>query len=522
MTTSEFLTHLRSLGAELRVDGNRLNCTIPKALLTPDLSTELKERKTEILAFLQRADATLRSREPRLQPIPRDGALPLSFAQQRLWFLEQLEPGSPLYNIPYRLRVIGRLNIESLERSLNEIVRRHESLRTAFSVMDGQPVQVIAPVVRVTVPVHDLSSVPEREVETLRQASDEAWCPFDLARAPLLRAKVLRLAEDEHILLLTLHHIVSDAWSMGVLLGELSAIYNALVAGKPSPLSELPIQYVDFAVWQRQWLTEETLNKQLEYWKRNLTNLSVLELTTDRFRPAVQSHDGGTQCLTLSESVSHALKVLSRAEGATLFMTLLAAFEILLYRYSGQHDIVVGTPIANRNRAEIEPLIGLFVNTLVLRTDLSNNPPFRELLARVREVCLGAYAHQDVPFEKLVEELHPDRNLSVSPLFQVWFVFHNTQNNTLQLSGLTISPVRVDKETAKFDLALVMWEDGQRLCGSLQYREDLFDEPTIIRMANCLQTLFEDVATNPDKRIGDLLLWSSAETEELVCDFNQD
>jgi aspartate racemase len=388
--------------------------------------------------------------------------------------------------------------------------------------MDGQPVQVIAPVVSVTLPVHDLSAVPEREVETLRRANEEASRPFDLAQTPLLRAKLLRLAQEEHVLLLTLHHIVSDAWSMGVLLGELSAVYNAFIAGKPSPLSELPIQYVDFAVWQRQWLTKETLNKQLAYWKRKLTNLSVLELTTDRFRPAVQSHDAGTQCLKLSASLSQALKVLSRAEGATLFMTLLAGFEILLHRYSGQHDIVVGTPIANRNRAEIESLIGLFVNTLVLRTDLSNNPPLGELLARVREVCLGAYAHQDVPFEKLVEELQPDRNLSVNPLFQVWFVFHNTQSEPLQLSGLTINPVRVEKETVKFDVALVMWEEGQCLCGSLQYNKDLFDEPTIIRMTNCLQTLFEDMATNPDKRIGDLLLWSSAETEELVCDFNQD
>ena len=330
---------------------------------------------------------------------------PTSFAQQRLWFVHQWEPGTPLYNIPCSFRLTGRLDVAALEQSFNELVRRHESLRTSFSDVDGQPVQVITPSLTVTLLVVDLSSIPgaEHESEALRLATEEARRPFDLTQVPLLRASVLQMAEQEHVLLLTLHHIVSDGWSMGVLFRELSALYNAFSTGKPSPLAELPLQYPDFAVWQRQWLQGEVLEGQLSYWKKQLAKApAVLDLPTDRPRPPVQTYRGARQSLVLSQALTSRLKAISRQESVSLFMTLLAAFQTLLYRYTQCDDILVGSPIAGRNRTDIEGLIGFFVNTLVLRTDLSGDPSFRELLGRVRKLALDAYAHQDLPFEKLI------------------------------------------------------------------------------------------------------------------------
>ena len=375
---------------------------------------------------------------------------PTSFAQQRLWFLHQWEPETPLYNIPRSFRLTGWLDIAALEQSVNELVRRHESLRTFFSVVDDQPRQVITPSLTVMLPVMDLSSIPdgERESETLRLATEEARRPFDLSRGPLLRGTLLRLAEQEHVLLLTLHHIISDGWSMGVLFRELSALYDAFSTGKPSPLAELPLQYPDFAVWQREWLQGEVLEGQLSYWKNQLADApAVLELPTDRPRPPVQSYRGARQSMVLSGELNEALKTLSRQQGVTLFMTLLAAFQTLLHRYTQHDDIIVGSPIAGRNRTEIEGLIGFFVNTLVLRTDLSADPSFRQLLGRVRKAALDAYAHQDLPFEKLVEELHPQRNFSHSPLFQVMFAFQNVPMTELRLTGLTVNSLKADRET---------------------------------------------------------------------------
>ncbi|MGH7828765.1 MAG: condensation domain-containing protein, partial [Candidatus Binatia bacterium] len=324
--------------------------------------------------------------------------VPLSFAQQRLWFLDQYEPGSSVYNIPSALRLKGALNVPALERSLSEIVRRHEALRTTFAVIDGEPFQVIAPALPVSLPIVDLTDRPgsEREKEAQTIAAEHAQKPFDLSQGPLLRVFLLHLGEDDHILLLTMHHIVSDGWSRGVLYRELSVLYEAYTQGKPSPLAELPIQYADFAFWQRQWLQGEVLENQLLYWKKQLEGApALLNLPTDRPRPAVQSYRGGSRSIELSQELTQGLKALSAQEGVTLFMTLLAAFQTLLHRYTGQNDIVVGSPIANRNRAEIEGLIGFFVNTLVMRTDLSGNPTFKELLTRVRETTLEAYTHQD-------------------------------------------------------------------------------------------------------------------------------
>ncbi|MGH9893434.1 MAG: condensation domain-containing protein, partial [bacterium] len=347
----------------------------------------------------------------------------LSFAQQRLWFLDQLEPDSSVYNVSSALRLRGPLNVAPLQRSLNEIVRRHEALRTVFPAVEGRPVQVVSPSLVLPLPVVDLSDRPtrEREDKALRLANREVQLPFDLARGPLFRPTLLRLATDDHILVLTLHHIVSDDWSMGVLYRELTVLYEAFSQGRSSPLAELPVQYSDFTRRQHEELHGEALAQQLSYWKAQLEGISTLQLPTDRPRPAVESFRGAHQSIVLSKELTDAVKALSRREKATLFMTLLAAFQVLLCRYTGQEDIVVGTPIANRSRVEFEGLIGFFLNTLALRADLSGNPSFLELLARVREVAFEAYAHQELPFEKLVEELQPERSLSRNPLFQVLF-----------------------------------------------------------------------------------------------------
>jgi amino acid adenylation domain-containing protein len=460
------------------------------------------------------------------QTIPRrriTSSAPLSFAQQRLWFLDQYEPNSSVYNIPSALRLRGSLNIGALEQSLNEIIRRHESLRTTFSMVDGNPLQVIAPVIKLSFAAVDLRDHPERdrEEEAQRLAQEEARRSFDLRRGPPFRATLFRLGEQDHLLLLTAHHIVSDGWSTGIFYRELSVLYRAFTNGEPSPLMDLPVQYADFAVWQREWFQGEVLEKQLSYWKNQLGRIpGVLHLPTDRPRPAVQSYRGKTQSIDLSKELTEGIKALSRKEGVTLFMTLLAAFQTLLYRYSGQKDIVVGSPIANRNRAEIEGLIGFFVNTLVLRTDLSGNPTFRKLLQRVRTTALGAYEHQDLPFESLVEELKPERSLSHSPLFQVMFVLQNAPGNSLKFERLSVSPLRISAETAKCDLTLSMRESVDGLKGSLQYNTDLFDEETIIRMLGHFRVLLEGVVGDPNQRLASLPMLTQAEKQQTLGKWN--
>ena len=457
-----------------------------------------------------------------IKRVPRDSDLPLSFAQQRLWFLYQWEPDSPAYNIPAAFHLQGPLVVAALEQSLNEVIRRHEALRTTFVAVEGQAIQVIAPTLATVLPVVDLQTLPEPEREALVQqlVIEEAQQPFDLARVPLVRATLLRLSEEEHIFLLTMHHIVSDVWSIEVFNREVAVLYEALSAGRPSPLPELPIQYMDFVHWQRDWLQEEVLEAQLAYWRRQLGGSLPMELPTDRPRPAVQAFRGVTQSLALSNALTEALKALSHQEGVTLFVTLLAAFKTLLYRYTGQGDISVGSPVANRNRAEIEGLIGFFVNTLVLGTDLGDNPSFRELLGRVRGVTLEAYAHQDLPFEMLVEELEPERDLSRSPLFQVMFILHDTPTQALALPDLTMNPMKVESKTAQFDLTLSMEETEQGLRGTLEYNTDLFDAATITRMAGHLQTLLEGIVANPDQRLRDLPLLTEAERCRLLVEWN--
>ena len=457
-----------------------------------------------------------------IQSVSRAKDLPLSFSQQRLWFLDQYEPGSSVYNIPSAVRFTQALDVSALEQSLQELVNRHEALRTTFSMVEGEAVQVIAPTLKLALPVVDLSETPEaeREEQAHRLAQEEARRPFDLSRGPLFRARLLQLGKEDHVLSMTLHHIVSDGWSMGVMYHELSVLYQAFSNSQPSPLPDLPIQYADYAVWQREWLKGEELERQISYWKKQLEEISPLQLPTDRPRPPVQTHRGAWQSLSLSQELTGKLKSLSRKEGVTLYMALLAAFQTLLHRYSGQDDIVVGSPIAGRNRSEIEGMIGFFVNTLALRSNLSGNPTFKQLLARVKEVALGAYAHQELPFEKLVEELHPERDLSYSPLFQVMFILQNTSVTGLKLGGIAVSPMRIGGETAKFDLTLSLSEGAEGLRGSVEYSTDLFHDATITRMLGHLQVLLEGIVADPDRLICDLPILTEPERHQLLIEWN--
>ena len=462
--------------------------------------------------------------EPPLQPVSREGPLPLSFAQQRLWFLDQLEPANPLYNTPGALRLIGQLDAAALERALSEIVRRHEILRTTFQAVEGNPVQIISAPHPVSIPLIDLSERDEleRERETQRLIAAEATRPFDLSHGPLLRATLLRLREEEHLLLFTMHHIISDGWSVGVLAREATQLYAAFTGQEAAPVAELPLQYADYAVWQREWLRGETLERQFDYWSKQLDGLSsVLELPLDHPRPKVRSLRGAFVPVEFNEELTKGLKALSRDAGATLFMTLLAAFQTLLSRYAAQDDVAVGVPVANRRRREIEGLIGFFVNTLVMRTNLAGDPTFRELLGRVREVALGAYAHQDVPFEMLVERFQPARDAGHTPLFNVLFVLQNASTSALELQGLRIEQLDVGTSTAKFDLMLSLEESEGRLCGVLEYSTDLFDDASIRRMLVHFETMLGRIVERPERRISELPLLQSEEEQQLVVEWNR-
>jgi len=441
---------------------------------------------------------------PPIETTLRNHDLPLSFAQQRIWFKNQIEPDNPAYNMFGALRLSGRLDAAALEQSINEIVARHEPLRTTFGVVDGQPVQIIAGSLRLSIPITNLSTLDAtaREAEVLRLSDEESKRPFDLAAGPLLRLSLLRLNEDEHALFLSMHHIISDAWSIAVFTRELAAFYEAAVTGRACEMPPLPVQYADFAHWQREWLQGDNLERELAFWKKQLEGAPpVLELPTDRPRPEVQSFRGARLRQLLPSELLGNLKTLSRSEGSTVFMTLLAAFQVLLHRYTGEKDIVVGTDIAGRNRQELENLIGFFVNHPVLRTSLEGNPSFRELLKRVREVTLDAYAHQDLPFDKLVSALRPDRNLSRMPIFQVLLVLRNTPIAPLQLSGLTLSLSETENLTAKFDVALFLEETSDGLAAVWNFSTDLFDHSTIERMAEHFEQLLYSAVAQPDARL---------------------
>ncbi|AUB35491.1 Non-ribosomal peptide synthetase component F [Nostoc flagelliforme CCNUN1] len=477
----------------------------------------------EFSQYIQQFQQQLQQSAPPLLPVKRVGELALSFAQQRLWFFNQLEPESAAYNMPGAMRLQGQLNVAALARSLQEIVRRHEALRTNFTSLDGQAIQIIHPPGDWQLTILDWQhlSLSEQEHQTQQLATNEAKQPFDLATEPLLRVTLLVLSPQEHILMFCMHHIVSDGWSMGVFVQEIVTLYSAYCQGQPSPLPELSIQYADFAIWQRQWLQGQVLQSQLDYWQTQLAGApALLELPTDRPRSAVQSFRGAQQSFTLSQDLTSALNYLSRKQGVTFFMTLLAGFDTLLYRYTGQADILVGSPIANRNHSEIEGLIGFFVNTLVLRTDMSGNPSFGELLTRVREMTLAAYAHQDLPFELLVEALQPERNLSHTPVFQVMFVLDNTPMSEMALPGLTLSPLAIENFTAAFDLTLSVEQTADGLLGSWHYNSDLFDAATINRMTGHLQTLLAGIVAHPEQPISQIPLLTASEQQQLLLEWN--
>lgn len=452
---------------------------------------------------------------------------PLSFAQERLWVVEQLRPGSPAYLISAAAGFNVPVKIAVLEQSLNALVQRHEILRTTFQTHQGRPVQKIAPFLSLTLPVVDLRYIQETRRDELarRLAAEEGRQPFDLTRGPLLRAKLLRLGEERSLLLVTLHHIVFDGWCTSLLVKEIMALYAAFSTGRPSPLPELPIQYADYAVWQREWLQGETLETLLSYWKKQLQGLSSLELPLDYPRPPVFRYQGARKTLVLSQELTEGLQTLSRQEGATLFMTLLAAFKTLLYRYTGQDDIAVGTSLANRSRVETTGLIGCFVNVVVLRTDIGGDPSFLQLLRRVKEVCLGAYAHQDLPFEKLLRELNPKRDPSRNPLFQVVFQMNNTPApfgmSPGEDSGLPESGYRwLDTGTAMAELNMHIDPLAQGPdAGSnqwncvLEYRTDLFEDSTIDRMLEQFRTLLYSIIVNPTERLSRLRFSADVEAQ---------
>ncbi|HYH82065.1 MAG TPA: condensation domain-containing protein, partial [Longimicrobium sp.] len=488
--------------------------------------TELTPAQRLELLRMARARDLVRDRSelPPIEPAAREGRLPLSFAQERLWFIDRLEPGSAVYNIPVAWRLGGALDEAALERALGEIVRRHETLRTVFREVDGSPVQVIASFGAFSLPVEDLSGLGEgdREAVVGRRAGEEAARPFDLSAGPLFRAVLLRLGAEDHVLLLVVHHIVSDGWSMGVLYRELSVLYEAYREGRTSPLPELGVQYADYAVWQREHLRGEVLDRQLAYWKERLAGApELLEVPTDHPRPAVQSFRGAHERIDLPLELLERLQALGRSEGATLYMTLLGAFQVLLGKYSGSEDIVVGSPAAGRTRKEIEETIGFFVNTLVLRTDLSGDPSFREVLRRAREATLGAYEHQEVPFERLVAELEPERSLSHTPLFQVMFAQQNAVERGVALAGLEVSEAGAELESAKFDLFLTAKATARGLRVGLNYSTDLFDRGTVQRMLGHLARVLELVAADADVRLSRLALAGPEERARVVVEWNR-
>ncbi|HEX7239841.1 MAG TPA: condensation domain-containing protein, partial [Longimicrobiaceae bacterium] len=487
--------------------------------LPPEQLAGLSPERRILLQRMLRERAGADGDPDRVRPREEGWPAPLSFAQQRLWLIDRLEPGSTAYIIPAPLRLRGRMDTRAMARALTEVARRQESLRTVFAAEGDEPVQVVLPPAPVPLPLADLRGLPHeaRDPELRRLVAEETRRPFHLERGPLFRVFLARVEEEEWALLLSMHHAVSDGWSLAVLVRELSALYEAFARGEPSPLPELPVQYADFAVWQRERLSGEALEAQLGWWRERLAGAPpVLDLPTDRPRSAPPGVEAGTHRFLLSEETAAGVRALARAEGATPFMALLAAWQLLLGRYAGSEDVGVGTSVAGRGRKELEGLIGFFVNTLVLRVDLSGDPAVRELLGRVRETALGAFAHQDVPFERLVEELQPERSLLHSPLFQVMFSLNNLEGPGKRLGSLEVGAIQANLEAAKFDLGLGLVDADGRLDGSVTYRRALFDASTAERMAGHFARVLAQMAAAPDARISTLDPLTAGEREEVL------
>lgn len=481
--------------------------------------TELSAAKQALLRARLKQGATKEDRIPRRQSTD----APLSFAQQRLWFLDQFYPRSCAYNVARVFRLVGNLDLDALQKAVNSMVQRHEILRTTFRIVKEEPVQVVAQECRAAIHTSDLRSIPatEREAKADQIVTNEVVRPFDLSSDMMLRATLLRVEDEEHVLVLMTHHIVSDGWSKGVMFRELAAFYNGAVRKEPVSLPELQIQYADFAAWQKNWVKGALLQKQLAYWKRQLEGApGLLELPTDYPRPAVQGFSGATECYAFPLELTQNLKAFSQREGMTLFMTLLAAFQVLLARYTNQEDIVVGTPIAGRGRAELEPLIGDFVNMLAIRVDLSGNPSFRDVLRRVKEVALQAYDNQDLPFESLVEELEHGRDMSRAPIFQTIFILETAPPAPPAMEGLKVRTVDYDPPTAKNDLILILADTPEGLKAKLEYRTDLFTKASIDRFARHFQTLLQSILANPDGPILQLPIMPQQEKQQVLTAWN--
>ena len=501
MILKELLTELSQREVKLWADGDQLRIRAPKDALTKELRNVLTERKAEILSLVRSNNLAASATTLPLISVPRNGDLTLSFAQQRLWTLIQSSPDSSVYNLPVAFSLEGPLNIVALEKSIEEIVRRQEILRTTFSEAEGQPVQIISPDMKIKLSKNDLRQLPkaERDVEVQRFINEEGQNSFDLAQGPLLRLKLLHLDDQEYVFLFTMHHIISDGWSVGVFIRELSALYKAFSTNTTPSIPELSIQYADYAHWQRQWLQGKVLEFYLAYWKQKLGGSPPhLLLPTDRSH--AQTYQGKRQSLTLPDDLTEALKKLSQQEGATLFITLLSAFKALLFCYSRQDDIIICSPVACRDRSEVKGLIGYFNNIVVMRTDLSKNPSIRELLGRVRRVASEAYEHQDFPFQKVTE--FP--NLIRTPLSRAMFVLQNTPNPPLEFPEIAARSMDIHRETADFDLSLSMEEKESKLIGILEYKTDLFNDATIIEMLKRFQTLLENMVSNPEQPLLDL------------------
>ncbi len=487
-------------------------CWLPKSPTVAGLAVQIEE-------LLH----TARGLEvPPLRPVPRDGELPLTFSQERMWVVQQIQPNTSAYNIPVAIRLSGSLNVTALKQALDELVRRHEILRTTISLVNGRPGQRIGPPLPLDLQLTDLSAYPveERQAMAFALCKAHAMEPFDLASGPLLRAHLFRYDAAEHIVLVTMHHAIADAWSIGVAAKELSSLYVSFALGEPSQLPQLAIQYADYAHWQRTWFQGSVLDAQRVYWKRQLSDVSVLSFPTDRPRPVVQTSQGAQSTLTLDDALLESLRTLSHKENATLFMTLLATFKVLLHRYSGQTDVVVGVPIANRHWLDSEPLLGTLVNTVVMRTSVDGELTFRELLTRVRKVALEAYANQDLPFERLVTAMAPRRDLSHSPLFQVLFDYTNVPLPHLELPGLTWQPMNIDRGSAQFDFTLAVVDTDYLRQVAIEYNTDLFDAATIDRMLAQYQNLLRSVVADPDQRIAQLAILSEPEQQQLLVAWN--
>jgi amino acid adenylation domain-containing protein len=529
---NQFLSELLELSINLWVDGDRLRYQAPEGALTPELRAEIAARKAEIITYLKQPDFNSQDASQAIVPIPRDQDLPLSFGQQRLWFIHQLDQNITVYNESLSLKIEGRLQIPILEQVIQAIWQRHELLRTTFSVVEGSPVQIIHPPQNLPLPIIDLQSLPKQEqwsrVEQLVHQQDQQ--PFNLESDRLLRLTLIKLAENSHILSLTIHHIIADGSFMSIFIQEFTTLYEAFSEGKPSPLPQLSIQYADYAYWQHQTLQGELLEQHINYWKQQLADAPpYLELPTDHLRPPIQTFQGRGEPFQISASITQNLKQLSQQSGVTLFMTLIAAFTVLLSRHTNQQDIVIGSPIANRNSTQLERLLGFFVNNLILRTQLQPELSFTELLRQVRQVSLDAFEHSEAPFEKIVDELQIERNLSYHPLFQVafvlqntpmWKLFQNSPDGKLAIADLTLELLNFEQFKAKFDLTLEIVELDQKLTGIFIYNTDLFEAETIQRMIKHFQILLESIISEPQQIISQLPLMPEEELQQILVEWN--